>query len=174
MSNIFKHKIKLHNLMFIYLITTVIVTVVSLSKYVTTVSRTNVAKVATMATNVSVDMSIPKDAYPGYEIVYPIVLTNKEGDRICEVSQKYTINISQEDIINIPLEFNLYEDEYCTKKIEKDENGNYSSDEFIFGTESEETKTFYLKIVWPEKYNEEYYAFEIGYFSINIKAEQID
>ena len=44
-------------------------------------------------------------------------------------TKKYTINISQEDIINIPLEFNLYEDEYCTKRIEKDENGNYSSDE---------------------------------------------
>ena len=44
----------------------------------------------------------------------------------------------------------------------------------IFTKISSKKISFYLKIVWPEEYNEEYYAFEIGYFSINIKSEQID
>ena len=174
MKNNFKSKIKLHNLIFIYVVTTIFVTVLSLSRYVTTVSRTNVAKVATMASDISFDLSIPKEAYPGFETVYPIVITNKDGDRICDVSQKYTIEITREDIENIPLEFNLYEDEYCTKLISKDENGIYSLDSFVFNANEEQTKTLYLKIVWPEDENAEYLAFEIGYFSVKIKAEQID
>ena len=174
MINKIKQKIKFHNLLFIYVVTTIVVTVVSFSKYVTTVSRENVAKVAAMATNVSVDMSIPKDAYPGFETVYPIVLTNKEGDRVCDVAQKYSIKISREDIINIPLEFALYKDEYCTVPLSKDENDAYTDTDFYFDAGIEQTKNVYLKIVWPEEYNAEYYAFEIGYFSINIIGEQID
>ena len=52
-------KIKLHNLIFIYIITTIIVTVFSFSKYVTTVSRDNKAQLAAMATNMSVNIALP-------------------------------------------------------------------------------------------------------------------
>ena len=174
MINKIKQKIKFHNLLFIYVVTTIIVSVVSFSRYVTTVSRESVTKVAAMANNLSVDMSIPNSAYPGFETVYPIVISNKEEDRVCEVAQKYSIKIIRENNINIPLEFALYKDEYCTIPISKNEDNMYVDDDFYFEAGVEQTQNVYLKIVWPEEQNSEYYAFEIGYFSINIIGEQID
>lgn len=169
-----ERRVKVHNLLFLYVATTIIVTVVSFSKYVTTVSTDNIAKIAVMANSVSFDLDISKDAYPGYEAVYPIVLVNSEDGKICEVSQKYSMQIQREEIENIPLEFDLYKDEYCTEIIDKDENGYYTSDDFILNGTQEETDTYYLKITWPKEYNDEYYAFEIGYFSIDIVSTQID
>lgn len=170
-----EHKIKTHNLMFLYIITTIIVTTMSFSKYVSTVSTDSIAKVAVMANSVSVDMQLPMSAYPGSDpIICPIIITNKEQENVCEVSQKFTIGIERKVAENIPLVWGLYKDEFCTEIIEKDENGNYISDDFTFNAGIEETKTYYLKINWSEDKKDEYLAFEIEYFSINVVSTQID
>ena len=169
-----EHKFKLHNLLFIYIATTVIVTVVSFSKYVTTVSTDSTAKIAIMANSVSIDLGIPKDAYPGYETIYPIILSNEDEGKICEVTQKYIIKIKRDSFENIPIEFELYKDEYCTESVEKDENGYYIAEEFILDANQRQTNTHYLKIYWPEEYNDANLAFEIGYFTIDVISTQLD
>lgn len=170
-----KGKIKIHNLMFIYIVTTIIVATLSLSKYVTTVTTDSIAKVAVMTNKVSVDMDLPMKAYPGSEpIICPIIITNKEGDQICDVSQKFTIMVGRAEVQNLPLVFELYKDQYCTEIIEKDDDGNYISEEFVFKAGVEETKTYYLKVYWPDDKKDEYLAFEIEHFSINVVGTQID
>ena len=169
-----ERKIKFHNIVFIYFITTIIVTVISFSKYVSTVSTDKTAKIAVFANNVSVDIEFIKDAYPGTENIYPIEITNFEGDKICDVAQKFVIKINREEAENIAVIYGLYKDEYCTEIIEKDENGNYISEDFYFNSNEKETKTYYLKVVWPEEVSEEYLAFEMGYFAVNVVSTQID
>ena len=170
-----ERRFKLHNLMFLYIITTVIVTIISFSKYVTTIATDKKAVIAIMANDISsIDIDLPQEAYPGLEVVYPIVITNKKDDRICDVTQEFTLEIEREENENIPLEFALYKDEFCTEVMSKDENGYYISDDFQLVAGEEDSRTYYLKITWPEEENEEYLAFEIGYFSVTIVSTQVD
>lgn len=76
-----KYKIKAHNLIFIYVVTTIIVTTISLSRYVTTVSSNSMTKVALMAEDVAVDIDLTEGIYPGYEKVCPVTITNKDENR---------------------------------------------------------------------------------------------
>ena len=168
-----ERKIKLHNLMFIYVITTVIVTVVSFSRYVTTVSTESGARLAAMASTMSVDIALTQEAYPGFEMVFPIEVTNKENERVCDVSQKYTLEVDRAEMENLPLDFSLYRDEFCTDEIESDDD-IFSADDFSFKAGVEETRNYYLKVRWPENEKNEALAFEIGYFSVKIVATQID
>ena len=166
---------KTHNLIFLCIITTIIIITMSFSKYESTVAGNNVTKVALMANSVSMDINLPISGHPGMDfIICPIVITNKEEDKVCEVSQKYTIEIETQEYLNIPLTFELYKDKYCTEIMGCDENGIYYYDDFFFKAGVEDQKTYYLKIDWPENANSEYLAFEIEYFSVNVVATQVD
>ena len=166
-------KFKLHNLMFLYIATTILVSVISLSKYTTAISSDSIARVAVMVNSVSVDIELPIGAYPGVEpIICPIIITNKEEEKICEVTQEFKIQIDIQK--NIPLELGLYKDKFCTEIIEKNENGEYISEDFKFNAGIEDTKTYYLKIEWPEEEKSEYLAFEIDYISISVVSAQIN
>ncbi len=170
-----ERKFKVHNLMFLYIVTTIFVTIISFSKYVSTIATDRKAVIAAMANDVSsINIDLPQEAYPGFEVVYPIVITNKENDKICDVAQEFTLKIEREENENIPLEYSLYKDEFCTQEMSKDENGNYISNDFKLKAGEEDSRTYYLKIVWPEEENDEYLAFEIGYFSVTIVSTQID
>ncbi len=170
-----KPKFKLHNFMFIYVITTIVITALSSSRYTKTFSSDTFTKVAVMANTVSTTMQTPISGYPGCDpIICPIVITNAEEDTVCEVSQEFVIELMRYTDVNIPLQFDLYKDELCTEVINKDENGMYVDEEFKFKAEEKETKTYYLKIEWPEDKNEEYLAYEIEAISINVIASQID
>ena len=167
--------LKAHNLIFLCIITTIVIITMSFSKYESTVAGNNVTKVALMANSVSMDINLPISGYPGMEfVICPIVITNKIEDKICEVSQKYTIEIETQENLNIPLTFELYKDQYCTEIMGCDENGIYSEDEFFFNAGVEDEQIYYLKIDWPEDANSEYLAFEIEYFSVNVVATQVD
>ena len=168
-----ERKIKLHNLMFIYVMTTIIVTVISFSKYVTTVSTSSNAKLAAMASTMSVDIALTQEAYPGFEMVFPVEVTNKENERVCDVSQKYILQVDRAEMENLPLEFTLYRDEFCTDEITGSDDV-FSAEDFTFRAGVEETKKYYLKVRWPENEKNESLAFEIGYFSVEIVATQID
>lgn len=168
-------KLRTHNLIFLYIMTAIIVITMSFSKFESTIAGDNIAKVAVMANTTTVDIEVPISGHPGMDsIICPIVLTNKEEDVICEVSQLYTLEIKGQESTNIPLTFELYKDKYCTEILAADENGIYALDEFYFLAGQEETRTYYLKIDWPKEENDEKLAFEIEYFSINVVATQID
>ena len=169
-----KSKLKLHKLISLYIITTIIVTVISFSKFVTTESSNSVATVALMASEASIDIDLSDGLYPGYKKIIPIVISNKKGEEICEVSQQYIIEIEREESENLPLVYSLYKDESCTEMIEKDENGNYSLEEFKLQATVETEVKYYLKLEWPHEYNDENLAFEIGYLTVNIITTQLD
>lgn len=171
-----KEKIfELHNLIFIIIITTTIIIGYTLSRYESKIEGRGTTTIAVMADTVSTNIEVPLEGYPGSEsIIAPITLANKENGKVCEVSQKYTIEIEKQDAENIPLNYSLYKDEYCTEIIETDENGKYTSEDFTFKPGIEESKTYYLKIDWPEDQKSELYAFEIEYFNIKVVSTQID
>lgn len=171
-----KSSVKPQYFIFIYIITAIVVVALSISKYVATKSSENIARVAVMANSSSVNIDLSEGVYPGFESIHTIELSNVEDDKVCDVSQKFIIDIEKDEFENIPLNYEIYKDEACTdaNKIEPDENGNYSSDDFIFNGGVEETKEYFLKINWPKEKNDEAYAFEIGYCTINIAATQID
>ena len=171
----YKHKIKTHNLIFIYVITTIIITLISFSRYVTTVTTDATTRVALMADSVSVDLNLEEGMQPGYEAIYPIVITNKDEEgNICEVSQQFTIEIEREKDKNLPLTLTLYKDENCTEIVEPDENGIYTSNEFKLNAGDEEAKTYYLKINWPSEENNVELSYEMGYIKVNVTITQLD
>lgn len=170
-----KPKFKLHNFMFIYVITTIVVTALSSARYTKTFSSDSFTKVAVMANTVFTTLQTPISGYPGCDpIICPIVITNAIEDNVCEVAQEFVIEIIRYTDINIPLQFDLYKDELCTEVITKDENSMYADEEFKFKAGEKDTKTYYLKIEWPEDKNEEYLAHEIEAVSINVISSQID
>ena len=160
--------------MFIYVITTIIVTVFSFSKYVTTVSTDNKAKLAAMANSMSVDIALTQEVYPGFAMVFPIEITNKDEEKVCDVAQEFILRIDRAEMENLPLVFSLYNDEFCTNEIEALEKDVFEAENFEFAAGVEETKTYFLKVYWPENEKNEALAFEIGYFSVEIIATQVD
>lgn len=127
-------------------------------------SDTDGASVAVMAADVTAELQM--DGYPGKEKVYPITLTNKEGNSVCEVKQQYTLSVEQGSR-NLPLEANLYRDQSCRELITEEETGTFEAGE-------EESRTYYLKVSWPEEENAASLAFEIDYFTVSVHAVQID
>ena len=138
-------------------------------------STNTFSKVAVMANSVSTNMQSAIDIYPGCEpVICPIVITNKDQNRVCEVAQEFVIEVKRYTAENIPLVIGLYSDQLCTEIIGIDETGVYSSEKFKFKANVEETKTYYLKIEWPEEENNENLSLEIETLSINVIASQID
>ena len=173
-KSVSKFSVKPTIFLIVYLLTAIIAITLTISKYVSTKASENVARVAVMANASSVNIDLSDGVYPGFESVHTIELSNIEDDEVCDVAQKFIINIENDEFENIPLDYEIYKDENCTEQIEKDEDGNFSSDDFIFNAGVEEEKKYFLKIKWPEDKNDEKYAFEIGYCTINIAATQID
>lgn len=170
-----KLKFKIQNLIFIYIVTVVIITSFTLSRYETTAVGKNTTTVAVMANTVSTGIQLNLAGFPGSDsTVCPIIITNEDNNTICDVAQSFTVEISRQENANLPLVCNLYSDEYCTQPIQKDENGLYISDDFNFSPGIKQTKECYLKIDWPEEENDDLYAFEIEYIKIKVVATQID
>ena len=113
--------------------------------------------------------------YPGCEPkVYEVIITNKEDNKVCEVTQKYQLKIERGDSSNLPIEISLYKDSNCTQQLTPNGNGYYTSDEYVFQAGVEESKTKKEKISWQNSSQNPSYAFEIDYFRIHIISEQID
>lgn len=167
--------LSLSKLTFILIITTIIVTELTLSQYSTTLSRQEEAVIAIMGSDVSLNIVTPQDIYPGSApAVIPIILTNKENNKVCDVSQEFSLSLERSELENIPFEYALYEDSNCTKVLETNQAGEYVNSDFSFKAGIEDSITYYLKLTWPEEYNQENYAFEIDYIKVKVKTSQLD
>jgi len=91
---------------------------------------------------------------------------------ICEVTQQFIIEAVRDN--NIPLEFAIYEDVDCTVEINRDDEGKFTSEALKLKAGEEESKNIYLKVIWPADQNDQEYAYEIGYFTINVIITQVD
>lgn len=165
----------LDKLIFLLIITVSIATILSFSKYRGTAASTNTTKIALMAENVDFSIDVTEAGYPGFSKVYPIEITNKLDGKICEVSQKYNLTLKQQTEENIPLSVELFEDSKCLSKMVDDNgDGTYESNNFSFNAGVESSKTFYLKVTWPEDKNSDYYSLEINYLKLDFVITQKD
>lgn len=168
-------KVSFLKLMFFCLITTIIVVELTFSKYETTLSKSTNAVIALMADDIITDIIIPDGMYPGSEpSVVAISVTNEDNGKVSQVSQEYMMKIVRNEQVNIPFEFELYNDENCTQLLEANENGYYYDTGFTFDAGVKNEHTYYLKLYWPEEYNDSGYAFEIDYISFLVDVIQQD
>lgn len=136
-----------------------------------TAAGTNEARVAVMAADAAVDIPVSV-GYPGASTVIPVVLTNSDGGRICEVAQRCSVTI-EKMTSNLPLTVELYSDAECTDALTSEE-GVYGGEEFEFPAGEKKEIPYYLKVTWQEDRKEPNLAFEIDYLSVKVSAVQID
>lgn len=157
----------------LFCILTFSITTITLARFVTKTYGYSEARVALFGNNASVEVPNIKGK-PGDTTIIPIKITNALDGKTCEVAESFTIYINRIYGSNLPLNINLYKDKACTTLIYLDENNNYFDDDFKFSPTKKETKTYYLKIEWPESSNDVANAFEIDYLSLYFRVTQID
>lgn len=162
-------------LLFLLILTAIIVVNISISKFESMGQLSGTSRVALMASDAYVDLDDDIMLYPGCEPkVYEVIITNKEENKICEVTQKYQLKIEKGETANLPIDISLYKDANCTQELIPNGNGYYSSDDYVLQAGVEESKIFYAKISWQNSSKNPSYAFEIDYFRIRIISEQVN
>lgn len=163
-------------LIFLGIITTIIVTTLTLSKYETSMAESSSTKTAIPVMDVSsnvIQLEInPIEQENIYtEKIYNFSVSNNKAGQESEVSMEYTIQI--ESLANLPLEFELYtqEDVQETNNLFKD---NGSVTETIQIKLGEEPHTYKLKIKWREGENSYLYNQTIDYIRIVMNSNQVD
>lgn len=147
------------------LVLTTLITGVSFSSYVASSGAVEEARVAVMAVDAVIDVTdLVDNQYPGGVTVIPVIVTNQEGTRICEVAQEYTLTLERLSE-NLPLTYAFYEDSACTKEV--------TSAGGVLPPAVLEEDHYWLKITWPAPGNAAD-AFEIDAFRIVVHAQQID
>lgn len=148
-----------------------------MARHVSQSSGGDTARVAVMASNVEIPLGNVVMIHPGETNIVPIKLTNKDGNVICEVDQRYIMTVEpiSESINNLPLEYSLYKDEGCKDEAEITVDGStLSGAEGTFEASVEQTASYWLKVTWPKDQNNAYLAFEIDALKVKVRAEQID
>ena len=97
------------------------------------------------------------DMKPGDIKEYEFIVSNHEGEKINEVSMKYTFNINMQTII--PLSYKIYEiNNELGKTRELNITNNQTEQiELPYG-ENAEDKHYKLCVIWDSKYNKLEYA----------------
>ena len=126
------------------------------------------ARIALMNSDATIDISDSIPTHPGEEEVVKVTVTNSENGKVCEVKQSYELTV-ESVYRNLPLEWKIYNDEACTEPV--------PTETFARGTfeaNKEESKTFYIKIVWPSDKKDSSYMFEVDTLSISVSVDQTD
>ena len=144
-----------------------------MARFTSSLNGEDSARVAIMANDVTTSLNVALKGYPGSSVTYPLVLTNADNDKVCEVSQGFTVKLLTDDSVDIPLVYELYLDEGLTEKISPNGDGVYSSSDFKFKANVYSEKVVYIKISWPESVNDISFADEIEYFKLNVVIDQI-
>ena len=149
---------------YLFLIT-LMLTNITISRYISKHTAGDGARVAVMASKASITVE-PMVGHPGDADLIPISVTNKDGDRVCEVAQSYSVEV-RNLTGNLPLEFAFYEDQACSTPVTGMPSGTFAA-----GTEASEQ--FWLRVTWPETQNNPELAFALDACEITVLAEQID
>lgn len=148
------------------LVATLLFTGVSFSKFATTSSGEDSARIAVMAIDTSYVIAEELSIAPGETVDFTVTLTNKEGDRICEVTQNYSMTVE-----NLTNNMALSYDYYLM------DGENESAKDSVGGTFHagvEESATYKIKITWTGVPQPASSAFEVDGLKIVIKTEQVD
>lgn len=148
------------------LVATLLFTGVSFSKFATTSSGEDSARVAVMAMDTSYVIAEELPIAPGETVEFTVTLTNKEEDRICEVTQNYFMTV--ENLTNnMALSYDYFLMDGANEKVQ-----DFVSGTFHAGVE--ESATYKIKITWTGAPQPASSAFEVDGLKIVIKTEQVD
>lgn len=148
------------------LVATLLFTGVSFSKFATTTSGEDSARVAVMAMDTTYSLGEYLYGTPGETKNFTITLTNKEGTKICEVAQKYTMSV-ESLTNNLALSCEYYKMDGTTETKVDAVSGTFPAG-------VEETATYIIKITWSGASQPAAKAFEVDALRIVINTEQID
>lgn len=169
-----RHKLNSKRLIMCFIVTTIMVTILTLSKYKTTTAKESSAKVAFPAIDLLSDEILDVDINPtteDKELIFAV--TNTEEEKRTEVAMNYTVKI--ESLSNLPLEFELYTYDNNTKGTENLLQGNGNiTDDINFNFNEDKTDTYMLIIKWKEGQTDYRYNHTIDYVQIVINGVQVD
>lgn len=157
-----KGKLPIHLYLIYMIIATLLFTGVTFSSYVSTSEGGDEVQVALFANDTEVILPVT-ECYPGCEFTIQVTVTNYEGDKVCEVSQAYSIT-AETVTGSIPLELDWLE-------VDGDPVGN-----FHINDGEKQVKVYDLKVTWPvtDSNITSEYADEIEVIRIIIDCNQID
>lgn len=148
------------------LVATLLFTGVSFSKFATTSSGEDSARVAVMAMDTSYVIAEELPIAPGETVEFTVTLTNKEEDRICEVTQNYFMTV--ENLTNnMALSYDYFLMDGANEKVQDSVSGTFHAG-------VEESATYKIKITWTGAPQPASSAFEVDGLKIVIKTEQVD
>lgn len=167
---------KNRKLFLLAIITTIIVTAWSISKYKATTATSDATRTAMPVINLNesnTDLNFEINPVNNIQN-YVFEVTNYSGNNESEVSMEYNIKLSNSK--NLPLNYSIYKYNKETKK-EEGENlllENNITERFCMQVGSKQTDTYILKIEWKEGENSYLYSKEIDYIQISVNSRQID
>lgn len=170
-----RKKLRTDRLIFLFIITTIIVTILTLAKYKSTIATEESSiKVAFPAIDLLSDEILDVDINPtteDKELIFAV--TNTEEEKRTEVAMNYTVKI--ESLSNLPLEFELYTYDNNTKGTENLLQGNGNiTDDINFNFNEDKTDTYMLIIKWKEGQTDYRYSHTIDYVRIVVNGVQAD
>ncbi|MBR1802456.1 MAG: hypothetical protein IJ777_00540 [Clostridia bacterium] len=166
-------KLSVSKLILFSIITTMIVTVLTSSRYESSTASSDNAKVAVPVINLSsntLDLSINPNTD---EKEYVFKVTNTEDEKQTEVTMEYAIQIKS--LGNLPLEFELYQYEDGVLGNTNLLSGNGSITNFIkMGLNEKIEHTYMLKIKWRQTEKSYQYNKTIDYVQVVLDSKQVD
>lgn len=168
-------KISLDKLIFLCIITTIIVAVISLSRYRTSIAGHSNAKVAIPVINLATEEETILDVsiVPGEEKEYIFSVENNKEEQKSEVTMEYTLQIK--GLSNLPFEFELYTYENGVKG-EKNllaTSGN-TTGKYEIDFNQNIKHTYKLLIKWRDEEISYKYSKVADYVQIVLNSNQVD
>ena len=154
------------------LVATLMFSSVSFSKFATTSSSEDSARVAIMAMDTTVIISRPLKAAPcGTSEEFTVIVTNQENSQICDVAQEYTLYIE-----NLSGNMNLtFEFVGVSTTTYTDTDGiPHTAVTGSFEAGVEKILTYTVRVRWNAKPQPEHMAFEVDALRIVVLASQVD
>lgn len=170
-----RKKLRTDRLIFLFIITTIIVTILTLAKYKSTIATEESSiKVAFPAIDLLSDEILDVDINPtteDKELIFAV--TNTEEEKRTEVAMNYTVKI--ESLSNLPLEFELYTYDNNTKGTENLLQGNGNiTDDINFNFNEDKTDTYMLIIKWKDGQTDYRFSHTIDYVRVVVNGVQVD
>lgn len=111
---------------------------------------------------------------PGDTCSYEFVVTNKEGNVVCETDQKYTITVKVDG--SIPVEAALKKGTTLINTAYAATGATvvYTGNDTVMEASTEATHTYTLDVQWPETEKDPKYAGGVAKVEIDIVSVQVD
>ena len=148
-----------------------LVSTTTLSRYISTVSGTGTARIASVEMDGSLDIDVT-GLSPGSSKEVTFTVTNYKDGAVSEVSQTYAISV--ESTGNLPLTFALSTADSPATGHALTSGGNNTWTGGLLPHTVQTTHTYTLTVKWNQSYNDPKYADEIDAVRLLVNAQQQD